>query len=218
MIIGPLVSAHSQEILHRDPYIVYPGNLQGRKSQESGPKGATLVAVDDNRVVSLEPRALDVIRWSVATVDLGTCTYLSAVYAVTREVIERELNAADGRGLALRLYFSGTTAIHNDLVVMGPQFREEVETIAATLSDEIWVERVELLTAAPGRAENIDPTVAGRIRTAVEDYVNDPAVAELLGRNSLRSARRCQQQLTPRSCSNQSGVRAPPGPCDWRFP
>ena len=139
------------------------------------------------------------------------------MYAVTREVIERELNAADGRGLALRLYFSGTTAIHNDLVVMGPQFREEVETIAVTLSDGIWVERVELLTAAPGRAENIDPTVAGRIRTAVEDYVNDPAVAELEEKKLAEVREKMPAAAHAEELFKSIGVRAPPGPAIGAF-
>src|SRR5690606_3752043 len=30
---------HQRQILHQDPFIVYPGNIQGRHRKEAGPKG-----------------------------------------------------------------------------------------------------------------------------------------------------------------------------------
>ena len=36
---------HKREIVSQDPWIVFPGNLQGRHINEDGPKGATLVTV-----------------------------------------------------------------------------------------------------------------------------------------------------------------------------
>ena len=45
---------HRREVLHRDPWIVFPGNLQGRHVRETGAKGATLVTVEDRRVVSVD--------------------------------------------------------------------------------------------------------------------------------------------------------------------
>ena len=55
---------HAHEILSRDPFVVYPGNLQGRNIRETGPKGAVLVEVEDG--VVLEPRRLilDKARWA----------------------------------------------------------------------------------------------------------------------------------------------------------
>ncbi len=171
---------HAREVVNLSPYIVYPGNLQGRNPRETGPKGASLVTVDDGRVVGLEPRVLDVIRWSVASIELGSCTDMSSVQAVVREQIEHSMDAADGRSLALRLRLSGTTPIHKEIVVQGPGLREDIETIAATVSDDIWIEKVEFATLPPGRPETTDPTVAGRIRLVVEEFSGDPAFIEIL--------------------------------------
>jgi DNA repair protein SbcD/Mre11 len=41
---------HAREIVHADPPVVFPGNLQGRHARETGPKGATLVTVDNHGV------------------------------------------------------------------------------------------------------------------------------------------------------------------------
>jgi DNA repair protein SbcD/Mre11 len=54
--------AHAREVLSRDPWIVFPGNLQGRHAREIGPKGATVVTVRDGRMADVEARALDVVR------------------------------------------------------------------------------------------------------------------------------------------------------------
>lgn len=34
---------HQREVLHQDPWVVFPGNLQGRHIRETGPKGCALV-------------------------------------------------------------------------------------------------------------------------------------------------------------------------------
>ncbi len=43
---------HKHAALARDPWVVYPGNLQGRHAKETGPKGCILVEVEDARVAS----------------------------------------------------------------------------------------------------------------------------------------------------------------------
>ena len=173
---------HTREIVNCDPYVVYPGNLQGRSPREAGSKGASLITVDDDRVTNLEHRALDVIRWSVCTVNLMPCVDLAGVYALTREALEQAKNAAEGRGLAVRLRFAGATAVHSAIAVMGSRLREEIETIAATVSDDVWIEKIELSTESPHMPETADPTVAGRIRATVEELVGDPVFAEVLER------------------------------------
>ncbi len=54
---------HTYEIVSRDPYVVFPGNIQGRNIRETGPKGAVIVEVADRQVVGIESIELDVVRW-----------------------------------------------------------------------------------------------------------------------------------------------------------
>lgn len=55
---------HERAVISDDPWIIYPGNLQGRHARETGAKGAYVVEVTDGRV-SGSPRfvPLDVVRW-----------------------------------------------------------------------------------------------------------------------------------------------------------
>ena len=62
---------HAAEIVARDPWVVYPGNVQGRSPRETGPKGAMRVTVEDGRIVSVEPFALDAARWAHERVDVA---------------------------------------------------------------------------------------------------------------------------------------------------
>ena len=41
---------HKRSVLSQNPWVVYPGNIQGRSFKESGEKGAYLVTVTDGRV------------------------------------------------------------------------------------------------------------------------------------------------------------------------
>src|ERR1019366_9315757 len=62
---------HEYEVLSRDPWIIFPGNLQGRNVRERGPKGAVIVDVSDGHVTDVRRMIVDSARWVGITVDLG---------------------------------------------------------------------------------------------------------------------------------------------------
>ena len=61
---------HKRNVVSKSPYIVYPGNIQGRSFKETGQKGAYLVTVDSGRVASAEFIPTSVYRWDDLTVDI----------------------------------------------------------------------------------------------------------------------------------------------------
>jgi DNA repair exonuclease SbcCD nuclease subunit len=65
---------HTAQIISKDPYIVYPGNTQGRNSRETGEKGAFLITVSDRRVVRTEFFETGQIVWKDVDVQIGTTT------------------------------------------------------------------------------------------------------------------------------------------------
>lgn len=71
---------HQREIVSMAPWIVFPGNLQGRHIRETGAKGATLVTVVEGRITAVDPRELDVLRWADCVVDLSLCETLDEVH------------------------------------------------------------------------------------------------------------------------------------------
>ena len=61
---------HKRAVLSENPYVVYPGNIQGRKISESGEKGCYLVTVDGGRVSDLRFFPTQGIVWRDITVDI----------------------------------------------------------------------------------------------------------------------------------------------------
>ncbi|MGE0718214.1 MAG: exonuclease SbcCD subunit D [Alphaproteobacteria bacterium] len=166
---------HAREVVRQDPWIVYPGNLQGRSPRETGEKGVTVVTVADGRT-RLSHRPLDAVRWEVAAIDVAAAQSGEDVVALAGERLRLLCDRADGRSLALRLSLVGTTALHHMLVAGLPEIGHEIETLAAATSERIWIERVTLgTTPPPAAAAALDDSVAGRMERAIADLAADPA-------------------------------------------
>jgi hypothetical protein len=172
-------------VLAEAPHIVFPGNLQGRSVRETGPKGATLVTVESGAVVAVEHRSLDVIRWAVETLDLSAIERREDLLGAVRTQIERAYDAAEGRGLAVRVRLVGATALHADLVTGAAELREEIETLTASVAPEIWLEKLEIQTGPrSGESAVLDPTVAGTLAATIdalagESWLEDRLAARL---------------------------------------
>lgn len=161
---------HRREVVAERPWIVFPGNLQGRHAREEGAKGATLVSVEDGAVVEVRHRSLDVVRWGLCSLDLGECRGLEDVYDLARREMARRLDQGEGRTLALRLMLAGATAVHGELHRRSFELTEELRGLAAAL-DGVWLEEVRLATSpADSRGFPIaaDSPLAGLLRTVEE--------------------------------------------------
>jgi len=145
---------HQCEVIARDPWVVFPGNLQGRHIRETGAKGCTLVAVDDGRVVDVQSRGLDVLRWSFCRVELGEDDRTDALLELVRAKFEEQRGESGGRPLAVRLVLAGQTPLHTRLHGNSAHWTEEFRAIAASLGD-IWLEKVILNTSRELQAQRV---------------------------------------------------------------
>ena len=141
---------HERQELSKDPWIVFPGNLQGRHIKESGPKGASLVTVIDHRIASVEHRVLDVLRWvHIEDVDLDGAADETEALNRIQSALEAALRDADKLPLAARITLNGTTAAHAAL--SGDGLREKILNEAQSLPGEhrLWLEAIKLRTRPP---------------------------------------------------------------------
>ena len=165
---------HKREEVSKDPWIVFPGNIQGRHIRETGEKGASLVTVENGEVIGVARHALDVLRWSVCRVDLSGCEGIDAVHDHVRQTLEGEQEQAEGRVLAVRLMLTGDCPVHTRLLEDSAHLRESFRSTAAGLGD-MWLEKVlfkmdrkESMEDTPGEA-----TPLAGLMTAVEQFVVD---------------------------------------------
>lgn len=160
---------HARAVLNEHPHVVYPGNLQGRHAREIGPKGATLVSVDEGEIVACEHRDLDTVRWATAAVDLSGAGDLQALLQRTRAALDPVCEAAGDRPTALRLCLEGETTLQGELMLSAGSIREDIEVLLASLRGEIWLEKLEIETRAPRAAASADPTISGALSAELSD-------------------------------------------------
>lgn len=142
---------HKREIVSQDPWIVFPGNLQGRHAREVGPKGCTIVTVDDVGVARVEERSVDVVRWAVCHVDAGGAKTTDDILERVSRDVTTEADRSDGRTLAVRVEVAGVVACHDEVAADPGRWTQEVRGLAAGVtSTEVWVERVRFATVRPG--------------------------------------------------------------------
>jgi predicted phosphodiesterase len=140
---------HTRAELAKTPCrIVFPGNTQGRHIREEGPKGATLVTVDDGRIVDVAHRDLDVVRWALLRVDLTNAATEDDAFAAVRTSLDTALDAAGDRLLAARIVLHGATAAHPALVRDLGATRDKLHAEAAGCAGNgtIWLESVNVRT------------------------------------------------------------------------
>ncbi|MDQ0316317.1 metallophosphoesterase family protein [Amorphus orientalis] len=141
---------HEQEIVSREPWIVFPGNLQGRSVRECGPKGAMLVEVEDGRVGSVEPVVFDRARWESLEVDVsGVETETDALRAV-EAVFEPAADRAEHRPMAVRVTLTGTTPLHAGWRGDHARIADEVQAALQRRHGDAWLEKLKLATHGPG--------------------------------------------------------------------
>ena len=139
---------HEYAVLLRDPWVVFPGNLQGRSIRETGARGAVLVHADETGIVSVERLIVDVMRWERVTVDVTAAVDLHAAVGLVGRALEALLaTATDTRPRSVRVTLTGRSAAHGELFGHEAQLREEVLAQAAALgSQRLWIEKVRLET------------------------------------------------------------------------
>ncbi|MBI5557828.1 MAG: DNA repair exonuclease [Deltaproteobacteria bacterium] len=173
---------HQQEIVARDPWIVFPGNLQGRHIREVGAKGATLVTVAEGRVTEVEQREFDVLRWALRRVDVSACETVDAVFSQVRQAIEGGQAAGDGRPLALRLILAGTPPVHGDLFDRAAQLIDEFRAVAASAGG-MWLEKVLLQTRRRTDLSDIvgrDTALSGLLHSLADQRLDIEGLFDLL--------------------------------------
>ena len=174
---------HKREEVSRDPWIVFPGNIQGRHIREIGPKGCTLVTVDGGEIVAVEHRDLDVMRWSLCELDVSAAETVDDIYEQVREGLQSVLDAAEGRPVAVRLVLYGACSAHLKLHADRERWIQEYRALATGLgSAGIWLEKTSIKTKPSISTDEVierDDALSGLLR-AIHDMELDSLVLDEL--------------------------------------
>ena len=175
---------HKREEVNKDPWIIFPGNIQGRHIRETGPKGCTLVTVDNGEVAEVKHRDLDVMRWSLCELDVTDSETVDDIYDQVRERLQMTLDTAEGRPVAVRLVLQGTCSAHSRLHADREQWIQDYRALATGLGGAgIWLEKVSIKTRPPSVSVDQvlarDDALGGLLRAIRDMELDDNALAEL---------------------------------------
>lgn len=140
---------HTREALLQDGvWVVFPGNIQGRHARETGAKGATLVEYEGDRIVSVEHRDLDTVRWFTCSVDVTGALTVEEVLASIVDAVDAQTSQGNGRLAAVRVELSGSTPIANELTRKREMWEAQLRADLAGASGRVWLEKVNVTVAS----------------------------------------------------------------------
>ncbi|HXU73957.1 MAG TPA: DNA repair exonuclease [Polyangia bacterium] len=170
---------HAHEILHTAPWVVFPGNTQGRHIRETGPKGAVVVSVEDGAVLGVRHAPLDVVRWRELPLTLGSDEGVDELYDRAREAFVQARDEAEGRLVAARLVVDGATRAHAEVAAARDKVVGELRARALDVGDALWLEKIELRTRPAVALDELRASegFVGELLRAVDEARRDPALA-----------------------------------------
>lgn len=128
------------------PWVVYPGNTQGRSSKpsERGAKGALVVTVDGTAIQEPEFVALDRVRFVTIEVDVTDLPDVAAVQSALLDQTADIQAAHRDRGILMRAVVTGRGAIHTELARPGvlADLRRDVQDAVAGTDPFLWCESI----------------------------------------------------------------------------
>jgi len=169
---------HTRKVIRsRNPAIVYPGNLQGRHINESGPRGCLLVEMDTAKQVRMEFLPIDTIRWSRETVQIKELDSDEALLRALEHAIEGIRDREDGRTCICRLILEGRGDLHRPLRRRGyiEDLREAARRLGRQLDPLVWVDALEDRTRPPVdvKALRQAPDFLGDCLRLIDKYAGD---------------------------------------------
>jgi exonuclease SbcD len=140
---------HAREIVSESPWIVFPGNLQGRDAGETGAKGCMLVTHEGGRTdVQFVP--LDTVRWNRLQIDVSHAQRVEDIGPLFHRALVPHLAGAADRLHALRVTLQGASVLHEMEARQPGVLGAHVQAAAQDVSEaDVWIERVVLDLVAP---------------------------------------------------------------------
>lgn len=136
---------HQTQILHTDPYIIYPGNIQGRNRKEEGIKGCYEVRISLDGTTSLDFIETADIRWELCNIKVQNNISLSDLYTLCLQEMESKLKK-NGQSVLLDIVVENPDDLQQEVrqKIGNGEFIEMLQEDARLENEFIWPFRIRL--------------------------------------------------------------------------
>ncbi len=171
---------HQRRVHLEKPWIVMPGNPQGRDINEGGPKGVTLATIAEDGTITCEEHRVAVAVFERLSVDLTGIDEWPSMLDRVETVLGEARAAAEGAHVVARLTLLGATPLAWRLRRDEDLLTAELQNLASSLG-ECWIEAVELTVSVPLATAGADAGPLTELsRLMHEDVVQNHAYREEL--------------------------------------
>ncbi len=175
---------HEQQIVSREPFVAYSGNIQGLHINEQDERGCLLIDVADGQVSSRH-HTLGGIQWKIESVDIAAVEQLD----VLEEVVESRLDEisqqlVEGcKGVIVRLVLEGRSVLDGELRKNGAvkELAERIREGQMENTPFVWLKDIELACKPDVDIEAMRsrPDLLGEALTVADQLTCEDGVAEL---------------------------------------
>lgn len=144
---------HTRRILHERPWVVYPGNVQGRHIRETGARGCYVVRVSELGEAELVFHPLDVWRWEEAEVPIEGLDSEQQLKEALEDALFAAQDRGEGRSTLIRLTLTGRGPLHAVLRRGGAL--QELASMLREQAGSTWLESLIDRTGAPVDPEKL---------------------------------------------------------------
>ncbi|MGY3715665.1 metallophosphoesterase family protein [Sutcliffiella cohnii] len=104
---------HKREILYSNPYIVYPGNIQGRHKKEEGTKGCYVMTMSEEKT-ELQFFKTETVLWDTTFINIENMKSIDRIVDAIQD--EKRKKRAKHEGVLLQVILQGQGELHSELV------------------------------------------------------------------------------------------------------
>lgn len=184
---------HSRRILQESPYIVYPGNIQGRHIRETGSKGCYVIDVNEAGTVDMNFHELDTVRWFDKEVSIDHCHHPEELRLDIEELLASIASSYTSGLSMVRIRIKGRGPVHRHLedgfilddILTELRRREDNRFGAAGFAGGVWVEGFRLDSGTEIQMEHLleeDSFIGEMLRLAEAELSGEAGRDSVIGR------------------------------------
>ncbi|SIN87211.1 metallophosphoesterase family protein [Halodesulfovibrio marinisediminis] len=175
---------HEQQVVSREPFVAYSGNIQGLHINEQGERGCLMVTVADGQI-STEHYTLGVIQWKIEKVDISAVEKLDMLEEVVESRLEDLVQQLpeNCKGVIVRLVLEGRSVLDGELRKNGAvkEFADRIREGQMENNPFVWLKDIELACKPDVDIEAMRsrPDLLGEALTVAEQLTSEDGAGEL---------------------------------------